>query len=133
MRDNERYVYIATLVFVLIAGLVFGRAFEWVWAAVELVPYSVFGIPQLPLTGVMGFALAAIGGLAVIKNETTKTLGEEVVDELSRVTWPQREETTSSTVVVVVAVIISAVFIGVFDQVWGALTKSIFTAVKTII
>lgn len=133
MRDKERYVYIATLVFVLITGLVLGRGFEWIWAAAELVPYSVFNIPQLPLTGVLGFAVAAIAGMAVIKNQTTKTLGVEVVDELSRVTWPQREETTNSTVVVVVAVLISAAFIGLFDQVWGALTKSLFEAVKTVI
>ena len=55
MRDKERYVYIATLVFVLIGGLVIGKGLEWVWAAAELVPYSVFNIPQLPLTGVLGF------------------------------------------------------------------------------
>ena len=38
------------------------------------------------------------------------------MDELSRVTWPQREETTNSTIVVVIAVLISAAFIGLFDQ-----------------
>ena len=68
-----------------------------------------------------------------MKNQTTKTLGVEVVDELSRVTWPQREETTNSTIVVVIAVLISAAFIGLFDQVWGALTKSLFEAVKTVV
>ena len=133
MRDKERYVYIATLVFVLITGLVLGRGLEWVWAAAELVPYSVFNIPQLPLTGVLGYIVAGIAGLALVKNQTTKTLGVEVVDELSRVTWPQREETTNSTVVVVIAVLISAAFIGLFDQVWGALTKSIFEAVRTVV
>jgi len=133
MRDKERYVYIATLVFVLITGLVLGRGFEWLWAAAELVPYSVFNIPQLPLTGVLGYAFAGIAGIALVKNQTTKTLGIEVVDELSRVTWPQREETTNSTVVVVIAVLISAAFIGLFDQVWGALTKSLFEAVRTVV
>ena len=72
MRDKERYVYIATLVFVLIGGLVVGKGLEWVWAAAELVPYSVFNIPQLPLTGVLGFAVAGIAGLALVKNQTTK-------------------------------------------------------------
>lgn len=45
----------------------------------------------------------------------------EVRVEMSKVTWPTREELISSTIVVVIAVAIAGVYIAVFDAVFSRL------------
>jgi preprotein translocase subunit SecE len=47
----------------------------------------------------------------------------EVMVELSRVTWPTQKETTTSTIVVIVMVVISGLILGFLDYLWTALLK----------
>jgi preprotein translocase subunit SecE len=42
----------------------------------------------------------------------------EVVVELSRVTWPTQKETSSATFIVIIMVLISGVVLGFLDYVW---------------
>ncbi len=42
----------------------------------------------------------------------------EVVEELSRVTWPTQKETSSATVVVIIMVLLSGLILGAFDYLW---------------
>ena len=44
---------------------------------------------------------------------------KEVRVELSKISWPTREELRESTVVVIVSVIVITVFIGAVDQVFN--------------
>lgn len=52
------------------------------------------------------------------KRSATKFL-REVRLEMSKVTWPSREELVSSTIVVVIAVAIAGVYIAVFDALFS--------------
>lgn len=45
----------------------------------------------------------------------------EVRGELSKVTWPNREELVQSTIVVLVAVVIAGVYIALFDLIFSRL------------
>ncbi|OFZ19284.1 MAG: preprotein translocase subunit SecE [Bdellovibrionales bacterium GWB1_55_8] len=47
----------------------------------------------------------------------------EVMVELSRVSWPTQKETTSATMIVLVMVIISGVLLGFLDYLWTVLLK----------
>ena len=47
----------------------------------------------------------------------------EVKVELSKVTWPTREELIQSTIVVVVAVLIAGIFIEIFDLIFSKLVS----------
>ena len=78
----------------------------------------MLGIRQLPLTSVIAYAIAAALAFATLRHPDANTLALEVVDELSKVVWPTREETGHATMVVVVAVLISSAFLGAFDAVW---------------
>ena len=49
----------------------------------------------------------------------------EVRVEMTKVTWPSRKELITATAVVVVAVVIAAVYIGVFDFIWGVIIKAV--------
>jgi len=46
-----------------------------------------------------------------------RTFFQEVVDEVKKSTWPQRQELMESTVVVLVSLLLLAVFVGVSDKV----------------
>jgi len=105
----------------IITAQVLARLLEYGW--VELGFRDIYVVPQqLLLPTMLGYLIATIAGLACYKHPTTQGLATEVVDELSKVTWPTRDETNHATVVVIVAVIISSGFLGVFDALWLWLT-----------
>lgn len=47
----------------------------------------------------------------------------EVRVEMSKVTWPPRQELIQATMVVIVAVTIAAAYIGVLDLAWSSLVN----------
>ena len=47
----------------------------------------------------------------------------EVRTEMSKVTWPPRQELIQATMVVIVAVAIAAAYIGVLDLAWSSLVN----------
>jgi preprotein translocase subunit SecE len=51
----------------------------------------------------------------------TKEYVREVGVEMSRVTWPSREQVRGSTIVVIVTVVLITVFIGLVDRVLSML------------
>jgi preprotein translocase subunit SecE len=57
------------------------------------------------------------------RNEKINRYMNEVVTELSRVTWPSPKETGSATFVVIIMVIISGVILGLLDYCWVQLMK----------
>ena len=122
MLSKERYVLIAVITIAFVVALTLAQGFNWLWVWAGWSNPALFGIGQLPLTDVLAFGLALGGGVGVVKHEPTYQLCGEVVVELSKVTWPTREETGSATVVVIVTVIICAAFLGAFDAVWLWLT-----------
>ncbi len=53
----------------------------------------------------------------MIMVEKVKTFTQDVQSEMTKVTWPTREELRGSTIVVIVTVIILSIFIGVVDRI----------------
>lgn len=98
------------------------RGLEWVWVAGGINDPFIFGIRQLPLTALLAYVISLGAVVFCLKNQNIRTLSNEVVDELSKVTWPTREETGQATIVVVVTVLICSAFLGLFDSVWLWLT-----------
>ena len=72
---------------------------------------------ELILRGV-SLVLGALVFRFLSKNEDTNQFMNEVVVELSRVTWPTQKETSSATVVVIIMVLISGMVLGFLDYVW---------------
>ena len=123
MQSKERYVIVSILVAALIIAMTLARGFEWIWVAAGINDPYIFGIRQLPLTALMAYVVSFGAAIFCLKNDNIRTLSNEVVDELSKVTWPTREETGQATIVVVVTVLICAAFLGLFDAVWLWLTN----------
>jgi preprotein translocase SecE subunit len=60
-------------------------------------------------------AVGAILGLGLYWNDKSNAFTNEVVLEMSRVTWPASKETTGATIWVLVFVLIAGVLLGGFD------------------
>lgn len=66
---------------------------------------------------------AAILFFVLYRNERSNQFMNEVVVELSRVTWPTQKETSSATMIVIVMVVISGMVLGLLDYLWTTLLK----------
>ena len=76
----------------------------------------------------IGAFIGVLTGYRLYANEKINAMAHEVAEELSKVTWPSREETWHSTVVVIVTSLIAAVYLGAFDAVWSWFTDLIYSA-----
>ncbi|MGK5089134.1 preprotein translocase subunit SecE [Bdellovibrionota bacterium FG-2] len=112
---NLSYLAVAVLlgyiVFELSAKLVGMYDFEARVRNIDL----IIRITSVVMGGVLFFML--------YKNEQVNQFMNEVMVELSRVTWPTQKETSSATLVVIVMVIISGFILGFLDYFWTLLLK----------
>jgi len=76
---------------------------------------------------VLSFILTIIAGIVVRKNDKVNIFLNEVVVEMVKVTWPNKNETIASAGVVVVLTIIVALLLLFFDTLWGTITKGFLT------
>ncbi|MDL1872604.1 preprotein translocase subunit SecE [Deltaproteobacteria bacterium PRO3] len=94
--------------------------------------WDLFRLPlmeNLPLSLPALVALVVALGLFLFFRSNAKSynfLGE-VATELSKVTWPTRQETVASTGVIIVMVGIASLIMFGFDALWGTLTARLLT------
>lgn len=69
--------------------------------------------------------IGAILFLTLYKHENVNQFMNEVMVELSRVTWPTQKETTSATIIVIVMVLISGMILGLLDYFFTYVIKQI--------
>lgn len=119
MLGPERWVQFG---FIAVA---FGLFFVVDKLAFEL--WRRFAQPDPIVTGAASAIVGVLAAFYAYRHPQTRKLADEVVTELAQVTWPTREETYSSTVVVVVTSLVAAVYTGVFDALWSALTDFVYT------
>ncbi len=110
---------------------------KWVnlsYLAVAALTSYVFFSGMMKLTGVydleakirnfeiiLRIVSIAIGGilfLVLLKHPKSNAFMNEVVTELTKVTWPTQKETTSATMITIVMVLISGMILGFLDYVW---------------
>lgn len=77
---------------------------------------------DLILRGLAFLVVAVVFGV-LYKNQQSNQFMNEVMVELSRVTWPTQKETTSGTIVVLVMVIITGLVLGFLDYIWTMLLR----------
>ena len=111
---------------VLFGYILAGALGFWLFDKVITLVWDEFAEPpEVAVT-----ALAALAGVATAmflwRHETTREFADEAAAELSKVTWPSREETWSNTVVVMVTSLIAAVILFAFDAAWSWVTDLIY-------
>lgn len=121
----ERWVQFAFIALAVVTFYLSDRLIAFGWDQIAM---RVSSIPQADPTIVSGTAalIGILGAFMLYRHPRVNELAHEVVSELSRVTWPTRDETYYSTVVVIVTSVIAAVYTGVFDALWSAFTDLIY-------
>ena len=66
----------------------------------------------------LSIVVGAILFFVLYKNDNSNQFMNEVVVELTRVTWPTQKETSSATMIVMIMVLISGMILGLLDYVW---------------
>jgi preprotein translocase subunit SecE len=99
-----------------------------IWLADHLISgiWYLFADPDEVLVSVGAVAVGILGAILLYRNLPAYTLVHDVVEELSKVTWPTRKETSQATVVVVVTSLIAALMLFTFDSLWSAVTDLVY-------
>ncbi|MDH5672102.1 MAG: preprotein translocase subunit SecE [Myxococcales bacterium] len=111
---------------VQVAYMVFALFSLWLFDKVATIAWGMFAEPDSNVVTLGAAVVAAALTLHLYRHEKINRLTHDVVGELSKVTWPSRDETTNSTVVVIITSIIAALILGGFDAVWSAITDLIY-------
>jgi preprotein translocase subunit SecE len=107
------FVALGVLVFYLGDALI---AFVW----------QFFAEPDPTIVSGSALILGVLTAFSLYRHAPVHQFVSEVVGELSKVTWPTRDETYHSTVVVIITSVIAAVYTGLFDALWSAFTDLIY-------
>ena len=97
--------------------------------------FGQFAVPDTRVLGlvnlstVLAVGLSALTVMVLIRNEQAVQFTDEVVEELSKVTWPTRDETVRASTTVVVTTLFTAAVLGGYDYLWKQVADLVlFTA-----
>jgi preprotein translocase SecE subunit len=68
-------------------------------------------------------ALGAILGFGLYFNDKSNAFMNEVILEMSRVTWPASKDTINATIWVILFVLVAGALLGAFDSLWSWIIK----------
>jgi preprotein translocase SecE subunit len=118
---NQKYIIMSFLS----AGVLVGYSVRGL--AIPLLARMEVNDPMLldvlNATSLFGIVLGVMTFLVLNRHPLVVRFTDEVVSELSRVTWPDREETLRSTTVVIGTTLFVALMLALYDYAWGAITK----------
>ena len=124
--ENKKTVQVSLAIACLIVGYVFNRGLIYVANATGVRNLVVMDF--LPISVIVA-GVAAVGlFIALMMNEGVVGFCTEVVAELKKVVWPNKQETTMSTIVVLILVMITGVILWFFDWVWSTLIRAVIAS-----
>lgn len=122
----QRYVYATYMAGALLSAFLVAKIGHVVWYRLGQWKPD-FGEPEdeilFPIAGVIGVAIAVYYWRKI----EVRQYVNEVAEELSKVTWPTRNEVKNSTTVVVLTTIFATLFFALMDRFWGFITDKIYT------
>jgi preprotein translocase subunit SecE len=113
-----RWVQTAFLAVGALSFILLNRVIVGVWER--------FAEPNSTLATVAAGLLGAVIAWRLYKYDRLNRIANDVVMELTKVSWPTRQEVSTSTVVVIITSIIAAAILGTFDAIWSAITDLIY-------
>ena len=122
---HKRFVYAAYFAGAIGIAFLLSKVTTIAWGRLA-VWKPMLGEPRddilMPASAILGAAAA----LYYWRRTRARELAEQVAEELSKVTWPSRQEVTNSTFVVIVATLVSTVFFALMDRFWGFVTNLVY-------
>lgn len=113
--QHQRWVVLSFIVSAVLAGMVVQSA--------SVSAFARFGYPDhrlgpFTISTLLSVVVGAITMFALLRNRRAVVYTSECVDELSKVTWPTREETIRGSTTVVVTTLLVAALLGIYDFIW---------------
>jgi preprotein translocase subunit SecE len=122
----KRYVYAGYFAAAIGIAFLTSKLVDLIWTRLQMWKPQYVGEPHseiiMPASAALGVAVAWY----YWKNQRTRELAEEVASELSKVTWPSKDEVMSSTAVVIMTTILSTIFFALMDRFWSFLTNLVY-------
>ena len=127
---HARFVYAAYLACGIALAFVVTKMLDFAWYKAGMWKPEYFATIGVEPKDEFIVPIAAIIAIAVTirywRDLKVRTMAEEVAEELSKVTWPSRDEVINSTSVVIVTTIFATVFFALMDQFWLWVTKHVY-------
>ncbi len=121
--QTQKWVNLGYLISAGLLFLFFSRLNGFIWAATRL---PRFEEGPVTLDVAVAFLIAIALALWARMWNTANLFFNEVVVELSKVTWPLRKETVASSGIVALLVGIAALLLTLMDLIWGTMARGIF-------
>ena len=118
--SNQRFIYLTFIVGAILIGLTLRSATVSVLSGLGSPDTMVADL--LPMSVLIGAAGAVLSFFIALRNAQAVSFTEQVIVELAKVTWPDREETINSSMVVIVATLFMAGSLAFFDYIWAQVT-----------
>ena len=120
--ENQRQKWV-NMTFLFASLMVAGVAFVGL-SKLSAVYNLESSFKQIDLYLRMGsIALGAVLGFGLYFNDKSNAFMNEVVLEMSRVTWPASKDTTNATIWVILFVLVAGALLGAFDSLWSWIIK----------
>ena len=118
---NQKYIVMSFLA----AGALVGSTVRGL--AVPLLAQIELGDPQIAglvnATSLAGIVTGVLTFLILNRHPLVVKFTNEVITELRKVTWPDREETIRSTTVVIGTTLFVAAMLAIYDYAWAEITS----------
>lgn len=112
----QRFVILIFIATGILAGISVNAGARSAFAQFSVADQTLLGV--LPLSGVISIAVAVATFAVLVRSKAAVPFTHEVVEQLVRVTWPEKQETIRGAVTVVATAIFTALLIGAYDFVW---------------
>lgn len=127
---HRRFVYAAYLAAGIAVAFVLTKMIDFAWYKAGMWKpeyFATLGVEPkdeiiVPLAAIIAIALA----VRYWRDLKVRTMAEEVAEELTKVTWPTRDEVINSTTTVIITTIFATVFFALMDQFWLWVTKHVY-------
>jgi preprotein translocase SecE subunit len=120
--NNQRYI---TLTFLAAAAIIGITARS---AVVEGIAIAGWADPLflnlIQLSVIIAIAAGVVSFIVLLRNNAAVSFVDEVVVEMRKIFWPDREETINSTTIVIVTCFILTASLALFDFVWAKVTST---------
>jgi len=134
---TDKWVFASFFAAAIGAAFLVGKTLASLWNRLSEEPWVVRQAPLLLrypederpmfttiIGGLVGIALMVY----CLRKEGLRRWADDVALELSKVTWPKKNDVTNNTLVVIAAGIFATVYIGLLDRLWGFVTMLVYGA-----
>ena len=118
--NNQRYITLTFLCAALLIGVTMRSA------VVEGIAIAGWADPLflnlIQLSVIVAIVTGIVSFFIMLRNKPAVSFVDEVVVEMRKIFWPDREETVNSTTVVIIACFAITASLAAFDFIWAKVT-----------